>query len=60
MKKSKKCFLKLSILCNIWPGNRPGTPLDRMKLVDTVIRSMRVAKVYRDNQVRSLVVYLVF
>ena len=30
---------------------RPETPLDRMKLVDTVIRSMRVAKVYRDNQV---------
>lgn len=30
--------------------SRPDTPLDKMKLVDTVIRSMRVAKVYRDNQ----------
>lgn len=28
---------------------RSEAPLDRMKLVDTVIRSMRVAKVYREN-----------
>lgn len=31
-------------------GSRLETPLDKMKLVDTVIRSMRVAKLYRDNQ----------